>query len=674
MDNNRTNTEYFAGLPDEELSGEVIARVRGYFDYLSNSGYLEFAKRSYTSYFGKQPYGGASSMEVTRGGEQGELSYLKVNHYRNIIQHLLNMTTSNRPAPQPKASNTDAKAQIQTELASGIIDYYMRDKKLEKLFRLAAEYALVLDEGFVCMDWNADNGAPIAVDPLTQQPVKEGDMEFYIGTTLDLIRDPSKLNGKNDWYIVRTFINKFDLAAQYPEKADQIKAINFSEMERYRYGFIYAGGEQSSEIPVYTFMHKRTPSMPQGRIFKVLEAGIFLGPSGPLPFKNLPVHRMVSSDLLGTIFGYTPARDLLGIQQVIDALYGVVITNQTTFGVQNILVPQGHNLALTQLGGGLNVIEYDTKLGKPEALNLTQTPTEIFNFIQQMEHVMETISGVNSVARGNPEASLKSGASLALVQSMAIQFSSGLQESFGHLLEQVWTGIIEFLQTFPKSKRVAAIVGKSRQMQLKEFGPEDISSINSVVVDITNPLSKTVSGRLEIARDLLQNGMVSSASKYLGVLATGNLEVLVEEDEKELTTIQSENEALRDQSYPVRAVITDCHSKHIREHKAVINTPEARSNPQLVAAVTQHIQEHIDMLRNVDPILLQIIGEQPAPPAGPPQGAPQGPQGPQQPQPPKGPVSAAAVKRPDQSQANPNVRMPQMPTNPLTGKKATPNG
>ena len=53
---------------------------------------------------------------------------------------------------------------------------------------------------------------------------------------------------------------------------------------------------------------------------------------------------------------------------------------------------------------------------------------------------METLSGVNSVARGNPEASLQSGTALAMVQSQALQFMSGLQQSYIQLIEDVGTG------------------------------------------------------------------------------------------------------------------------------------------------------------------------------------------------------------------------------------------
>jgi hypothetical protein len=61
----------------------------------------------------------------------------------------------------------------------------------------------------------------------------------------------------------------------------------------------------------------------------------------------------------------------------------------------------------------------------------------------------------------------------------------------------------------------------------------------------------------------------------------------------------------------------------------VLSDPDLRNDPELVANTLMHIQEHINMMRSVDPALLQIIGEQPlgpvagSPPNMSPDGMPQ---------------------------------------------------
>jgi hypothetical protein len=62
------------------------------------------------------------------------------------------MTTSTRPAFQAKSINTDYESQVQTTLANGLLEYYLREKRLEIYLKRMVEYAVVMGSGFVKMD------------------------------------------------------------------------------------------------------------------------------------------------------------------------------------------------------------------------------------------------------------------------------------------------------------------------------------------------------------------------------------------------------------------------------------------------------------------------------------------------------------------------------------------
>ncbi len=272
-------------------------------------------------------------------------------------------------------------------------------------------------------------------------------------------------------------------------------------------------------------------------------------------------------------------------------------------------------------------MEFDPALGfEPKAMQLTSTPPEIFNFITQLERAQETLSGVNSVARGNPEASLKSGAALALVQSMAIQFSQNLQQSYARLVEDVGTGTINILKTFAAVPRVAAIAGKSNRPLMKEFSGEDLSGINRVIVDMGNPLTRTTAGKVNLADALAERNMIDNPDQYIQVVTTGRLEPIIEGKQAQLLLIKSENEKLAD-GIRQQVVLTDNHAKHILEHTTVLSNPEIRATPDdpIVLATLEHIQEHMEMMK--DPYvqqLMAILHQEPVPPSmmAPPPGAP----------------------------------------------------
>lgn len=610
------NKPYWASVPTKEIADEIIDKVDKYFEFLSYTGRLNLYRRSYAYYY--RPRLTGSQLNPT--GEQGELTSISVNHYRNLLLHLETMTTQQRASFEPRATNTDVKSQSQVILATGLLDYYMREKKLERNIKQAVKDALIFGEGFLCAEWDPTSGEEYG-KTATGATVYQGDMKYTNYMPLNVVRDFTKqAPNQDDWYILRDFENKYTLAAKYPDLADKILEDSVDMLEVVATTTLNSLAlEESDNIVVYRLFHRPTPAMPQGRFVTCLDNGTVML-DGPFPYKDLNVFRITPDEETGTCFGFTVGFDLLPVQEAMDILYSTAVTNQATFGVQNILVPKGHDLSTSQISGGLNLMEYDPQIGEPKSLNLTSTPPEIFNFMQMLEKLGETISGVNSVARGNPEASLKSGAALALVQSMAIQFSMNLQQSYGQLVEDVGTGTIKILQQFAAVPRVAMICGKSNRPLMREFKGSDLSDINRVMVDLGNPVTRTTAGKVNLADALLERNMIDNPDQYIQVVTTGKLEPVIEGKQAELLLIKAENENLAD-GIPQVAIVTDQHSQHILEHKTVLASPEARQDPKILQATLDHIQQHINFLRTGDPQLLQLVNQQSLG-MGAPQGAP----------------------------------------------------
>jgi hypothetical protein len=648
MSRKNYDNKYFAAKEAQETANVLLSRANSWYNNLDTNGYLDKIRMMWAAYHGAFFSDFEDGHNLSFSGEQGELVNLAVNHIHNFATIMVNMVTATRPSMQARATNTDHKSLIQTNLANGLLEYYMREKRLEQYLKTATLYAVVLGSGYIKMEWNATSGeiydytddeyeteldkqsGKVSVkldengEPVIKKagiPIYEGDVDFENLSPFDVVFDVNREDQKHDWVLCRSFKNRFDLIAKYPELEDEIlSAPTKSDLNQ---NFIDAFSYDSTDlVPVYEFYHRSTESMPEGRYMLFVSPEAVLMDS-PMPYRRLPIYRISAGDILGTPFGYTPLFDILPIQDAINALYSTVLTNQNAFGVQNILVPRGSDVSISELSGGLNIIEANTQVGEIKPLNLTQTPPEVFNFLGMLERVAETISGINSVARGNPESSLKSGTALALVQSQALQYMSGLQQSYVQLIEDVGTGLISMLRDFAEVPRVAMIVGLKNRTALKEFTGDDLSSVNRVVVDIGNPLARTTAGRVEMAEQLLQMGLIKTPEQYEMVLNTGKLDVMTEDTMSELFLIRKENENLVE-GKPVIAVITDDHAKHIREHKAVLADPDLRLDPDLVQRTTAHMQEHIEMLRTVDPDLLAIIGEQPlGPKGGTPAGQPQ---------------------------------------------------
>lgn len=621
---------YFAAKSSLDTAEILSKKISDWNNIIERNRYLEKVRRCWAAYYGANLGDVSAGHEITFTGEQEELVHLPVNHFRNIGCHILEMTCASRPSFESRAINTDYKSLAQTLVADGVLDYYLREKGLEDKLKKAVEYAIVLASGFIKLAWDAFAGEIYDYDD-EGNPMYEGDVVVSLLSPFDVVMDGSKENNDHDWYLTRTFKNKFDLIAKYPEFYDEIIAIkDKTAQENYR--FMNASYDRTDDVSVYEFFHKRTESLPNGRymLFCTAESVMI---DTDIPYRELPVYRIAPSDMIGTPYGYTSMFDLIPLQESVNVLYSAIMTNNNAFAVQSILNPRGNDVSVSQMGA-MNFIDYNAEFGKPEPLQLTGSSPETYNFLDRMVKDMETLSGVNSVTRGNPESTLKSGTSLAMVQSMAIQFISGLQNSYVRLCENVGTGIIKMLQDFATSERaITMISGKSKRSYVKSFSNENISNIARVVVSISNPLSRTTAGRVEMARDLLQMGAIQTPQEYLMVMNTGAIETMFEGDNKENMCIRQENEKMMEK-IEVPVIFTDNHKQHILEHKAVLSDPDLRMDPELVKLVGDHIQQHFTMLQECDPNMLMILGQQPIQPPAP-QGPPPGP--PMQGPPPPGP-------------------------------------
>jgi len=162
-------------------------------------------------------------------------------------------------------------------------------------------------------------------------------------------------------------------------------------------------------------------------------------------------------------------------------------------------------------------------------------------------------------------------------------------------------------------------------------------------------------------------GLIKTPEDYFSVVETGQLDTMMEGETAEVLQVQSENEELQEGT-DIPVIVTDNHLMHIKEHKAVLASPEARRNPEILQATLNHINQHIEFLQDPNLAVLNgLLGQPPVPPQGMP---PQMPQAPQQ-----GTGQAAETLNPQnpiQQEAMGDVNMPNMPsmpTNPLTGQQ-----
>jgi hypothetical protein len=261
------------------------------------------------------------------------------------------------------------------------------------------------------------------------------------------------------------------------------------------------------------------------------------------------------------------------IQEALTGLDSSIMTNQDTHAISNVIVPRTSNLSQTELSGGNKLLEYDPipdvpNGGRPEVLNLTFTPPEVFNYRKELIGQFEVLSGVNAVLRGQPQASLLSGTALALVATQASAFNSQLENNYSAFVEDIAYFLLYAVSRFQATEEIVSLVGRGKSGEVRAFKGTQLNPIRGVKVSLGNALARTTAGKIEIAELLTKSGVLKTADAVLEAVTTGNIVNTLDNATAEATYIKAEAEQMVSGEVPP-VVALDNHVLHITEHRSL---------------------------------------------------------------------------------------------------------
>jgi hypothetical protein len=730
--------KYWASVESAELPAVIDAKAQAFRERLERDGRLDVWRKSERTYYGLDGEGGwANSVAVTYGGDEGELVLARINHYRSITQAVIAMVTGARPAFTATAINSDVQSLEAASLARGVVDWAYRTKRIEDLRIQQVERAVVSGEGYLHLRWDVHAGrvvpgataqrpvydqhgeqvfdeveTPVS-DPNAPQPPggmqeppgvyetqrvprmesyerREGDVAPEVLGPLQVVRD---LDSRELRYaIVPHRENVWDLASRYPQLREHLIALRGQEQWARRVWGDDARQKPADDddtIAVWCLYHPPCDALPKGRYALVAGPHVLVDEEWKFG-DELPIYDLLPMKQIDTEMGYSPMWDLLCLQELLDATITAMASSADAFGIQNIAAPKGADVSPEMVSRGLQLLEYDVvdnhpTGGAPTPLQLLAIPSDMYKLEDIYKRTMETLSGVNSVARGEPQSNLKSGAALALVQSLATHFQSVLQGQVTRNDERVGTGLLKLYQRFSPIPRLAEIVGKRNARSIREFTGQQLQGVQRVHVELMSTNLRGA-GLMDLAMQQLTAGAIDLGQFY-ELLNTGRVEPLLsriaDESPEEIRQIMDENEELSSgRQVPVNDGDRD--DIHIKHHRAVTYSPEVRRNQALLKVHAVHVLQHLAAMgapfaaqaliaageepRAAKPVeLMWAIGQEVPPWVMPGAGAPPG-EGP--PAPDAGGGGAPKEERAEvMGQPGPKDG-PLMPTNPMTGERA----
>jgi hypothetical protein len=321
----------------------------------------------------------------------------------------------------------------------------------------------------------------------------------------------------------------------------------------------------------------------------------------------------------------------------------------------------------------------------PQALHAVQVDPQAVQFLSFCREQMQRRMGLNDVSLGDTTNGMPAQLA-ALMDAKAVQFWNQAVKSLSTMRARVRTGVLSLYQTFAKTPRVSALVGKGESLEVANWTREKLSMVSRVTVEPVSAVSKTLAGKMATADLLLERGLINTPDEYLTVKSTGRLEKLTEFKDRNLMRLQQEKELLQrgiglppvdemateqammmdPEALPVfdsmaqgeylRPTIVDTPWLDIAEYAAVLASPEARVRPDVVQAATDAISYKVQMWRSMPPEIIAALGGFPPPPPGgealPPEAMPDGEE----------PPGLESDMRP--------IEPPKPPPNPLTGEQS----
>lgn len=622
--------EYFASSEAETLISECEKRIQNWSSSAGDTGFMSSVVkaiwRNNAAYYASMLEAEAWDTSLISEGKKGELLRTIVPKARTLVRQHVSLATKQRYSFDVVTDVSDADPMRTAQIGNSIVKYDAEQQKIDLLAERIVETCDIEGWCFVTNTWDTGKGRIYGRMDDDGNMLYSGGNNYEMFTLCDVVFDWTKKRPEDlDWIIIRKKMNRWDLVAQFPEMRESIVGMPSADSEEMTTPSMrMSEGEQDlNTVYVREFYHRPTPALPFGRMTVYCNKDSVLF-DGENPYECIPGVMFLFQPIKNTLLGYPMMSNLLATQEMYTNEMSTIATNHAAFGVQSVLVPKGANISASQIAQGMTFIDYTPQNaeggGKPEALQLTATPPEVFNFTNMLSATLEELSGINATLRGQPPANVTSGAMAATLSANALEFIYSDTKGLTIGLESLMSMSIKNYQKFASVEQIIDVIGEENTSSAQQFKAEDIQAIKQVKIRQGNPLLNTIAGRLQLGESilpLLQQGKNEAINRYLGLLEGKPVEKMFASEISEETAVQLEIEALQ-RNEPVAPLISDNHPMYVRAYQKLLYNPGVRQNGMLTQTLLQLMQERQRLEMMCPPDLKAMLRGQPMPEMMPP--------------------------------------------------------
>ena len=621
-----TGENFLAGPPNKTV--ETVMSYQAKWSFSSGSGTFNAISqalwRNYIAWNNCLFTPDSYDSSLGSDGDVGEFVKVAINEARTVGKQYISLITRQKLYWEA-ITDVDSASPIQDmRLAKGIANAVTEKQNLQNKMYNMVEKTYIYGASFISAIWQTDKGYPYAMDE-NNNIQYSGDVTIDMHDISDVIYDWSIESWDvTPWVAFRRMVNKYDIAAQHPDLADQIMTVCSARSDKRlipRFNML-SSFDNPDIIYVWEFYSRPSPAMPQGRMIIYVNPAIILY-DDVNKYGTLPIEPLMFSKIQGTGLGYPELCTALPAQEILDGIVSTIASNARAFGSQSVLMPSGSDIDPTQIADGMLTIRY-TPLpqvqngGKPEILDLLKIPDSLFKFNEMMTEKVGDLSGLSNTIRGNPPSGITSGNALATLTANASEFLTQAQAEYSMCVQKLMNHVINAYRLFATVQQTSKIIGTSSIGYVANWKGEDLKSIQLVKLRQSNSVLDSVAGRQQIADNLLQAQQINGA-QYIQLQSGVPLESIFEDTMSEVLAIKTEIDAIIE-GKQVAPLITDNHPLFIDAYQKLLYNPYVRVNSTLTQSVLQLMQTRVQLELQFQQnfALYQMVRGQPSPAIPPP--------------------------------------------------------
>ena len=580
---------YFASVPPEELGASVCERLE-MVDKTRNNLRSAIV---YAHLYG-ETFGVGDGSVVGRKGDDGQLLDVRIKRAKALLESLVGLVLGPPKAWRCSARNSDASARGSVLLGNNLLEFFWKEDGFGVFCDEWVKAGYALEESYAYPRWDETRGEAVGV--AMGQLALAGGLRCSIIQKWDVFFDEDYRSWEElPWIAVRTYENKFDLAATAQgENEEAIRALR-DQILTADSDFLRSSTRLSARrdvVPVYRLFHHPTPSVPDGLEVAFLNSKTVLYTKA---LQSIPIERFTPSTRMDSPHGDSQWTSVLGIEDLMDGVESSLASNLNAFGTQALDVDPRVTIEKDAVN---NLALFVRPPGAPPGqsavpLQLVKQPEGADKWLNQKASDMAFVTGQNDVQLGQPDTAQMNAAAFAILKSAATERNSTGQRRAFDAIGRLGAKILRILAQNITEEQALEIGGRAARLSypMKKWKGSDLEPISTCYVEVGNALEQSIAGRFQIAQMLQQMGVMKTPEDMAQVLETGRLEQALAPAREEQLLITFENEEMMDGRTPVVHWAHN-HLNHYPKHACLASQPSALADARVMEQLEQHLVWH----------------------------------------------------------------------------------